>query len=291
MGRSKTKMKIVDSDNGLELWKIEIKDLREQDLNARYMKSEMFNRLVENIKKDNRLESFPFVAKTDLGFEIVSGHHRVRASIDAGITEIYCIVDVTGLNRDRIASKQLSHNSISGEDNDELVRRIYNGISDAEEKLRAYIDENFDKEVASASAKEITFDERYKIVTLTFSESDVEILNKALEEMAITDEVYINELESFEKVKQGLKVGAKGFNIRSTNTLMMYLMETIYDKLGLEMDSPVEVDEFENIGTLMGFGMIPKEYEKAIKERFKKYDYKSHERYKAFLDILGIEHD
>ena len=253
----------------------------------------MFNRLVENIRADNRLESFPFVAQTDRGYEIVSGHHRVRASIDAGITEIYCIVDITGMNRDKIASKQLSHNSISGEDNDELVKRIFNSIADAEEKLKAYISANFEKEVASASAKEITFDERYRMVTLLFTEQDVEIINKALDEMSASDDVYINELRIFEDLKKAIKIGSKSFNIRATNTLMVYLMQAVYDKLGIAPDDYPDIEQFESLAMVLGFGMIPIEYMKAIKEKFSPFaaKYKNHEKYLALLDVLSVPHE
>lgn len=71
--------KCLELGNGLEIWKVNIEDLKEQDVNARYMKAEMFERLTENIKGDGRLESLPFCALTDKGIEIVSGHHRIRA--------------------------------------------------------------------------------------------------------------------------------------------------------------------------------------------------------------------
>lgn len=284
--------KLLELGSGLELWRIEIKELKEQDLNARSMKTEMFSRLTANIRDDQRLESFPFIAQTERGFEIVSGHHRVRAAIDAGLTEIYCIVDVTNLNRDAIASKQLAHNAISGEDNDELIKRIFNSIADAEQKLKTFININFEKEVQSASAREITFDERYRIITLLFSQYDADILNKALDEMAVSDDVYINELRLFEDVKKAIKVGQKSFNIRSTNTLMMYLMESVYAKLDMAAEDFDDVEHYDSLAAILGFGMIPEEHTKAIKERFSKLasKYKKHEKYYALLDLLNIEH-
>lgn len=94
--------KMLDIGNGLKIAKVNIEELREHDLNARSMNSAMFERLTANIKKDNRLESLPFVAETENGIEIVSGHHRVRACRSAGITEIFVILDDTGLDRNKM---------------------------------------------------------------------------------------------------------------------------------------------------------------------------------------------
>src|SRR5438552_334118 len=63
-------------------------DLREQDINANVMPVGMFNALVANMRKNGALESLPLCATrvaTPHLIEIVSGHHRVRAAVQAGI--------------------------------------------------------------------------------------------------------------------------------------------------------------------------------------------------------------
>lgn len=93
--------RIVELGNGLELWKVHPSSLREQDVNARSMPKAMFERLSQTIARDMPLESLPFCARTDKAIEIVSGHHRVRAATAAGISEMFVLVDVTGLTRSR----------------------------------------------------------------------------------------------------------------------------------------------------------------------------------------------
>jgi hypothetical protein len=94
--------KVLDLGQGLQLWKVPIAALREQDVNARSMSKPMFERLSQTIARDKRLESLPFCARTDKAIEIVSGHHRARAAIAAGLTEMFVMVDVTGLTRSQI---------------------------------------------------------------------------------------------------------------------------------------------------------------------------------------------
>ena len=112
--------RLLDLGEGLGLWRVHVDDLHEQALNAQVMPSDMFARLSATIGRDNRLESLPFCAMTDLAdadepyIEIVSGHHRVRSARAAGLFYVHCLVDETGLTPDQIRAKQLAHNSIAG---------------------------------------------------------------------------------------------------------------------------------------------------------------------------------
>src|SRR5690348_6201715 len=95
--------KLIELGNGLELWKTNPSEIREQDVNARSMTPKMFERLQKTIERDGRLESLPFCATTDKGLEVVSGHHRVRAATAAQVPLIYVVVDISGLTRSQIA--------------------------------------------------------------------------------------------------------------------------------------------------------------------------------------------
>lgn len=130
-------------DKSLVIAKVKVKDLREQDLNARYMPTEMFQQFSKNIKKRGTLEALPYCCLTANGIEIISGHHTIRAFIKAKIgDEIYILLETQPLTRGEIRAKQLAHNSISGLDDPAILKQIYLGIDDAELRLTAFIDEN-----------------------------------------------------------------------------------------------------------------------------------------------------
>ena len=101
----------------LEIWYTHIDNIYEQDRNAQVMPPEMLEALSKNIAKEKRLESLPFVVKRMKGenvvFELISGHHRVRASRMAGVNYIYVLADTRDLNRSKIVAKQIAHNSSS----------------------------------------------------------------------------------------------------------------------------------------------------------------------------------
>ena len=74
--QSKTGYEVIyDMGHGLVIARVDINQMKEQDINARIMKNEMQDQLTANIKKRGQLESLPFLALVDGKLEIVSGHH------------------------------------------------------------------------------------------------------------------------------------------------------------------------------------------------------------------------
>ncbi|HOJ95061.1 MAG TPA: ParB N-terminal domain-containing protein, partial [Fervidobacterium nodosum] len=130
---------VAQLGNGISLCWCDVNILKEQDKNARIMKRDMFNQLVSNIKKRGSLESLPYCALVGDKIEIISGHHRVRASKQAGLKEIPVLVDVSGLTRSQIAAKQLAHNSINGFDDPDVLREISKMITDVDDMLESFV--------------------------------------------------------------------------------------------------------------------------------------------------------
>ena len=85
----KAKYEII-YDMGTELYiaKVQLAELKEQDINARIMKNEMQDQLTANIKNRGQLESLPLIALMGEKLEIISGHHRVKSAREAGLKEI-----------------------------------------------------------------------------------------------------------------------------------------------------------------------------------------------------------
>ena len=65
---------------------VDVEDLVFLEKNANVMEGEVLRRLVENIEHDGILTQLPFVQRLPNGkYEIISGNHRVKASIEAGL--------------------------------------------------------------------------------------------------------------------------------------------------------------------------------------------------------------
>ncbi|APD19301.1 ParB-like nuclease domain protein [Mycobacterium phage Cepens] len=107
-------------------------DLKRQELNARFMRGDMFRQLVENLRRDGALTSVPLVRPDGDGHRILSGHHRVAAAIEAGIETAECMVLDEPITRQQEVALVLSHNSLSGEDDPATLKALYEELDDPE---------------------------------------------------------------------------------------------------------------------------------------------------------------
>ncbi|MCD1124822.1 ParB N-terminal domain-containing protein [Jinshanibacter sp. LJY008] len=114
-----------------EVKKVNLRELRILEKNAHFMEPAMFARLVDNIKRDGKLTSFPVVYQN----EVLSGNHRTQAAIKAGIEEDYIINITSELTEDEKLAIQLSHNSINGKDDNNILKELYNSINSMDMKL------------------------------------------------------------------------------------------------------------------------------------------------------------
>lgn len=103
--------------------------------NARRMQRALYQRLVNNIKADNALLSVPLVVEREGELEIISGHHRIKAAIEAGLKTVQVMVlDGAQLTKDKQTAMQLSHNAIEGEDDEALLAELYESIRNMADK-------------------------------------------------------------------------------------------------------------------------------------------------------------
>ncbi|OBQ84651.1 MULTISPECIES: ParB/RepB/Spo0J family partition protein [unclassified Mesorhizobium] len=110
----------------IEARQVDPNTLRRREKNAHYMAPAMFKRLVENVKIDGRLTTTVLACENkDGSLEILSGHHRTAAAIEAGLPMVDALVITTPLSEKRKVAIQLSHNSINGEDDQSLLAQLY----------------------------------------------------------------------------------------------------------------------------------------------------------------------
>jgi hypothetical protein len=236
--------RLLDVGNGLEIWKFAINDLREQDLNARVMDNATFTRLQKTIGDGRRLEQLPFVAKTQRGMEIVSGHHRTRAARAAGLTEIHALVDVSGLTPSQIKAKQLAHNAIAGQDDPGMVKRIYEEIDDVELKLEAHIDPkilDLDLDRIGVVKADVDFD--FSSTILVFVPYQRDVFLRAIEAvMPLLDGEYVDRLvvdkDAEKDFQAAITRAGKAFDVRATTAKVTKMSEMILDSMVPEDAAP-----------------------------------------------------
>jgi ParB-like chromosome segregation protein Spo0J len=262
--------RILELGNGLELWKVHPSALREQDVNARSMPKAMFERLSQTIARDKRLESLPLCAKTDRGLEIISGHHRIRAATAAGISEMFVLVDVTGLSRSQIAAKQLAHNAIEGTDNEQLLAEIYRQIEDAESKLEAFIDEKLDVEIPKVKIEGLDVEIDFKTVLLIFLPRVKERLDRAVEYLRSSgqrlDGVYVAADTDYAALEKAVKQINQEYDVRVVADAIGKMADLALGACGASVEDPERV----HLKDIFGTSWVPKEAASVIRDAVQK---------------------
>jgi hypothetical protein len=250
----------------LELWKVHPSTLKEQDINARAMSKPMFERLARTIARDKRLESLPLCAKTERGLEIIAGHHRVRAATAAGIAEMFVLVDVTGLTRSQIAAKQLAHNAIEGQDNEQLLAEIYRQIEDAESKLEAFIDQKLDIEIPKVKIEGLDIEMDFKTVLLIFLPRVKERLDRALEYLRSSgqrlDGIYIAAESDYAPLENAVRKIHEEYDVRVVADILGKMASLALEACGVSAQDPERV----NLKDIFGSAWIPKQAAAVIKD-------------------------
>ncbi|RTL06431.1 hypothetical protein EKK58_05620 [Candidatus Dependentiae bacterium] len=156
-------------------------ELKHPKQNARYMKANQFNQLVNNLKTDGTLTSLPLVYPAG-GDVIVSGNHRIDAAMKAGIAEGW-VLEIEGeLPNGRLTAIQLSHNAIAGEDDLNTLEAMYRDLDFADKAYSGLTDDVFNVsqvDLASLSAGSTTYEE----ITLMFLPEQRESFEKLLAEL------------------------------------------------------------------------------------------------------------
>jgi hypothetical protein len=128
---------LADVGDGLIIARVAIADLKEQDVNAQSMEAREFERLVENIRKRGAPESLPYCAwpGREGPVEIISGHHRTRATRAAGFKQIVCLIDTRAMTRSEKIAKQLAHNALVGASQASIIGELLKMIDNPDDML------------------------------------------------------------------------------------------------------------------------------------------------------------
>jgi hypothetical protein len=119
--------------------------LKRREKNAHYMAPAMFKRLVENVRIDGKLTTTVLVCENAGGvLEILSGHHRTAAAVEAGLQLVDALVITTPLSEARKVAIQLSHNSINGKDDGSLLAELYSALDIGAKKFSGLDDSVLD---------------------------------------------------------------------------------------------------------------------------------------------------
>jgi hypothetical protein len=218
-------------------------DLRLLEKNARFMKAEQFQTLVENVKKDGNLSQLPFCYRESDGrLRVLSGNHRVRAAIAAGVEQTLVLVAREEKSPDERLAIQLSHNAISGQDDLVILKELWESILDVQSKLYAGLDSDTIKSLEGIQFASISEQRlKYKLANFMFLPEEIEDLNALLKETALAfsaDTVYLANLNTYDAFFDLVVKIKKKCVIKNSAAAFLKLMELA--RIGLEQMLKVE---------------------------------------------------
>lgn len=166
-------------------WKIKsvnVSDIVGAKLNANSMSKKLYAQLVENIRKSGLSSTIScYLRKEDKKYVIISGHHRYKACVQLGYNTLNILyANEDDLTRDEIIAIQLSHNTLHGDDDKGILKRLFDEISSIDYKKFAHVDVD-DLEIGEGFVGSIVpVSEHYK-VGLVLYRRDMELLEELFE--------------------------------------------------------------------------------------------------------------
>lgn len=263
---------IHDMGSNLLIVKVPLDNLVEQDVNARIMKNEMQDQLTANIAKRGQLESLPFITERDGKLRIISGHHRVKSAREAGLKEIYAILDVSGLTRSQEAAKQLAHNAISGFDDQSTLKEIVRLITDVDDMLESYVGKDILSEPMAEYDKlaspAVQFD--FKVIAFTFLPHQLRNLEELIShlEKQGADVIGTAEYEQSKRFAETLSKYQQFQDVRNMGAAIASMVEAANEKMELAGYDPV--GDWTYLTKLFGSNSIPSDAAKVIEQALKK---------------------
>lgn len=215
--------------DALTLAVMDPKDISLLKKNARILKKDVFQQLTANIGRDKRLSSVPLCHRLSDGrVEVLSGNHRVQASVEAGIERILVMIIEEDLTRSQAVAIQLSHNALVGEDDPALLAELWAEIEEIAEKtyagLSSDVVEKLDKiDLTSFTTPQVST----RTMTFAFVDSEAECLNAVLDELdgLPAKEIWLADVGQFDRFFDLLEATKRTFDVRNASLAMLKLMD------------------------------------------------------------------
>lgn len=229
-------------DWNMEIWRVHLDDIKEQDINPRVQPPGMIEQLISTIGKQQRLESIPFVAKREkddgsLWFELISGHHRLRSAKAAGLQTIIVLADITGLSRDEIIAKQLSHNNINGKTDFQIAERLYNEINDIDAKIESFMTGIDKKSNYDLMVKSVTANIDWKNISFLFLPKSIDDFDSLIDSVQGMNNIYVCHFDDYDKFTHAINKIKECESIRNTGAVIDFMVEAALEKISAIKDS------------------------------------------------------
>ena len=253
---------------------IDPKELKLLDVNARFMRHEEFMRLVDNVKKDGGLTSVPFACLEDGKYLVLSGNHRVKAAMSAGIEKIQVMVTDEELTKAQKTGIQLSHNSIVGEDDPYVLKQLYESIDDIDWKEYSGLDDKTLELLSKVSTK--AFSEAnlsFQTLAITFLPDELKdaekVIDDAISASEFADKTWLASMSEYDRWLDAQEKVSEAYGVKNVATaldLVLKIFEANKMQLSEAWEENLRDSNWISIESIIGREMVPVGSAKIIKK-------------------------
>lgn len=199
--------------------------------NARFMTKEQFASLTHNVKADGGLTSIPLCYKQETGrLLVLSGNHRIKAAIEAGSREFLVLLIDKPLSKQQLVAIQLSHNAIEGQDDEQILKELWQTIDDLEASVYAGLSTELIEKLTSTDF--ITISEQrvlFKEINFLFLPEEIEDMKSICEgilESAKGKEIFAGRITEYTDILDGIIAVKQNQNVIN-NALAFFAMARV----------------------------------------------------------------
>lgn len=255
------------------------RDIKLLETNARYMKHEEFNRLVDNVRRDGKLTSTPFLCKDKDGrWLCLSGNHRTRAAIEVGLETITCLATDDELDEEQRIAIQLSHNAIAGQDDPATLKALYEKILDTNLKKYSGLDDKtldlLDK-FSTISISEANL--QFQTLSMVFLPNELDAARKVIDEakdrIKSSHDTWLARMADYDRWLDAQEIVSSAHNVKNVATaveIILKIFERNVTQLSEAWEDTTDDKRWIPIETIIGRTKIPAESAKTIKKALDK---------------------
>lgn len=279
-----------------EIIKIDPRRIKLLERNARFMDNKEYQNLVHNLKRDGKLTSVPFCYYNDNNeIEVLSGNHRVLASIDAGFKEIEIMLCKDKLTKQQAIAIQLSHNSISGQDDQVILKELYEELESIELKKYSGLTDEFNDFCKSVQANFKIPNLTYQALNLLFLPEEIKEIKNVFEEISdlLQNDCLIANIKDYDNYIQTSTLVSKCLNIKNASTTFLEMVRLAKCNIDTLKSIAMEDEKVDYVPltVLIGSSDISKEDAKvldtAIEMMINNGEVKKKNKEKALLNLAN----
>lgn len=259
-------------------------EARVQEVNARYMRKEQYDQLVQNIRDDGCLTSVPLWYQPEGQDvpDIVSGHHRGQAAIEAlgpdVEADVMIVLDEQSLSE--IRARQISHNAIAGEDDLATLKQMYDQIDDVDWRAYTGLDDKtleLMAQVDLSSLAEANLD--FQTVQIAFLPPELEQAQRAFAEatkLVTANPRWLATFDQYVPTLQAIESARASYSIGNIATALGIILDVFEAHLGdlqagwLDEHDTVLTDKWVPIESVAGTRALPPDAAGIIVQAMKK---------------------